>query len=95
MNRLTDLLNDVGRCISELQYDYSNFWTKSKTFEMCPNCLEEIEITMDGLTSCKVCGHKEVLPCNACPLEEIGSCDWNKNTRCSPFPINRNKGVTK
>ena len=56
------------------------------TFELCPECSCEIELPLDRLIDCPECGHKEVLPCSACELCLDGrNCDWNEETRCTPF----------
>ena len=85
--KLRDLLEDFGVEPEELEWDYSTFWTDEKRIEVCPNCTEEVEITLDGKTDCPLCEHKEVLPCMDCPLNNLSLCDWDDKTRCSAFPI--------
>ena len=64
--------------------------------ECCPMCAHEVKIKSDGKSNCSVCGHTEVLPCSICPrvdpAHEDITCDWNHETRCSEFPINKRKG---
>jgi hypothetical protein len=57
------------------------------TNECCPHCGIEIEISILNLEDCPHCGHKEVLPCSMCVFANDApqNCDWNKETRCTPF----------
>ena len=66
-------------------YIYSDH---SETQELCPSCMCEVTIKIDGKSSCPECGHKEVLPCSQCKLggDDFIECDWNQQTRCTPFP---------
>jgi hypothetical protein len=88
--RIVDFVENNGFSMDKLQYDYSELHTTAKDIECCP-CGEEIEITLDGKTTCPVCGLKEVAPCARCPHTEIGICDWQENVGCSPFPKTQQK----
>jgi hypothetical protein len=84
---LNKLLKPFGKTIEDLIYDYSDFKTEASAIEGCPECTCENEIKQDGTSDCEECGHKEVLPCSECPLNDLSLlCDWDKETRCSPFP---------
>jgi hypothetical protein len=84
--KLTNLLSKFGLEPDALSWDYSKLWTDAKCDEGCPECGCDAEITQDGKSDCSECGHKEVLPCSVCPLSDLQLCDWNEETRCSPFP---------
>ena len=71
---------------NEQSWDLS-FISDDETFEACPNCACETEITCNGESSCKFCGHEKVLPCSECfEYNDYNLCDWDKETRCTPFP---------
>lgn len=60
----------------------SDDWTN----ECCPNCASEVEIKCTGKSKCSECDHKDVLPCSECFELNSDLCDWNTETRCTPFP---------
>jgi hypothetical protein len=63
-----------------------SFISDDWTHECCPNCASEVEIKCTGKSVCSECGHKDVLPCNICYEMNDYLCDWNDQTRCTPFP---------
>ena len=68
-------------------YPYMGEHVAFSVYEGCPNCGGENElVTTLPLQDCEHCGHKEVLPCDACEWGREGTCDWNPKTRCTPFP---------
>ena len=72
-------------------YPYMGDDIAFSVYEGCPNCGCENElVTSLPLTDCKHCGHKEVLPCAACEWGR-DNCDWNEETRCTPFPLKKKK----
>lgn len=83
---LKKLLSPFNISLDQLKYDYSDLKTTEETEETCPTCGEENEIKSDGTSDCSSCGHKEILPCSICPLNDMFVCDWNLDTRCSVFP---------
>ena len=58
------------------------------TYEVCPHCDNEVEIPEDKPSNCPKC-NEIILPCSACKLLQQGKCDWDKNTRCSAFPVSQ------
>lgn len=62
-------------------------WEGNTTEEICPGCDLTQEVTVDGKSTCKECGRKNILPCSACkvfynyPL----TCGW-WGGRCNAFP---------
>ena len=52
--------------------------------EVCPSCGTEIQVSIDGKTTCPKCGHKNVLPCSMCP-KDYDQCDWTEDEGCSVF----------
>ncbi len=62
-------------------------YEEGETQEVCPNCGIEVTISTDGKSSCSECGHKEVLPCSQCKLNDEFKCDWNAETICTAFPL--------
>ena len=68
-------------------------WDGDTTFEVCPDCLHENEIKLDGKASCENCGMKELFPCSACKVTASAGlldCNWQASPhRCNAFP----KGV--
>ena len=83
---LNKLLKPFDKTVKDLRYDYTAFNTEVLETELCPECGNEIEVRQDGKTDCPECGHKEVLPCALCPLNDESLCDWNIDYRCSAFP---------
>ena len=83
---LTKLLKPFGASVKDLKYCYEDFNTKALNDEPCPECGCEVLIMQNGESDCSECGHKKILPCAECPLNDIGECDWNKETLCSAFP---------
>lgn len=81
--------------IDDSVYDTS-FISDDDTYEPCPDCGIEIEITCDGKSDCPACGHPNVLPCHECRVlndyydddggSAPGPCDWDEDTGCTPFP---------
>jgi len=66
-------------------------WDGDTTFECCPNCLHENEITLDGKSSCEECGEKNLLPCSACKVSHAGYWDLPCGHKdgpklCNAFP---------
>ena len=91
-DEINNLLKPFGKSIDDLTdkdgwiTDFSDFSTEAMTYETCPECGREIEITSDGDSDCYICGKKRILPCSICPLAELTICDWNEDNGCSPFP---------
>jgi predicted RNA-binding Zn-ribbon protein involved in translation (DUF1610 family) len=55
--------------------------------ETCPKCDFYIEkLTNNGKSICPDCGANNILPCTACNIMNEGQCDYNRITRCTPFP---------
>lgn len=58
---------------------------KTKTYEFCPHCENEVKIPSHRPSPCPKC--KEViLPCSACPVLKADNCNWSKNEGCNKFP---------
>ena len=73
-NNLIKMLEPFNISDEQIKYDYSEFLTEATTQEPCPDCGNEIEAKQDGTSNCSECGHKNVLPCTACPLnDQFGS----------------------
>jgi len=85
-NELNTLLKPFGKSTDDLIYDYSDFNTEAINTECCPECGCENEIMQNGKSNCKECGHKKILPCAECPLNDLSLCDWDEKTQCSAFP---------
>lgn len=83
---LNKLLKPFGKTVKDLKYDYTDFNTEALNTEICPECGYEIEVMQNGKSNCPHCGHKEVLPCALCPLNDLSICNWDVETRCSAFP---------
>jgi len=63
-----------------------SFKLVASTIEPCPYCGCEVVISGDGTSSCSACGHPDVLPCTECCIvNDMEMCDWNPDTRCTPF----------
>ena len=93
--RLKELIELIDEEYSELQYDWSEFMTPALNTECCPNCGDEQEVRQDGKSTCSnlECGHKNILPCQNCPvLAEFNFCDWTPEKHCTPFPIKSEEG---
>jgi predicted RNA-binding Zn-ribbon protein involved in translation (DUF1610 family) len=62
----------------------SKEWT---TFEVCPHCMNEVEIPGDRRSPCPECG-VEILPCSTC-FDDFGAplkCDWEEEKGCWRYP---------
>ena len=81
-------LTSIGKIRADLLYDYD---PNAIVSEPCPGCGHEIDIRMDGTSSCEHCNFEDILPCSECVLAEKWKCDWNELTRCTVFPMEANE----
>jgi len=87
--QLNKLLGKFGKSVSDLEHhpdDYKSFGTAEYEPECCPDCACEVEVKQNGKSTCDKCGHKNILPCARCPLNDMSLCDWDEKTKCSAFP---------
>ena len=75
-------------------WDLSWISSDATDSEVCPACGTEVEIKLDGKSSCPVCGHENIRPCNMCDghNDALTKCDWSGDRGvagsggCTPFP---------
>jgi len=56
------------------------------TYEVCPHCMNEVEIQANERSECPNCGEL-ILPCSTCDdeLEGYKGCDWTEEKGCWRF----------
>lgn len=65
-------------------------WLNGKTtYEFCPHCMTEVEISSYRVSMCPNCD-QEILPCSTCydDFGDFQKCDWTEKHRCWRFPKN-------